>query len=1169
MLSHCDHSLLVPNLTAAATAHTFTQSRPSTIPQPYTPQPTPGGTLQSSRGERNLHDANEAKANRKADIERRCQHMDPPIPPNVLRHMDSFRAALQISQPMTDYAWGVLQPRLLAQLPAAQQAEIDHVSRLAALPRTADRRLPDANSKEAKEVLDREWDELQRPIRDKLNAIADDFINQDWAHGTALTYENSPKFAVDLLVYVRRIFYAGSSLKQGPPGLEQPDKPKLVLENMKWVYDNKVKLLTEQFRKELFLCYGNGCEGNSRFYGFEGVIQHFGAKHTNAFSVGNVIVAWREAEWPEETPFHPDPISVKQAYHVAPSAGSHAGYGAYYGGYSRAGTSTPHVQSHLPQASPGPYHYGGHYNGPFAPPQMASLATPGYDYGQSYGTPADSYQYQSMATSGYGVDSGSGYITSPVMPNPAIAPPPAGPSHVPGIADAPNRPDESNHRTSLFDKQVSTIIEMAQDIWKQTSGIKDLPNSLRIYVLLQRIISKFHIEFNHEPTLNHIIDAFSNHEIPRALKNAPGLSCKACQDGHSHSLRREERRAYTALNLFSHFQSQHSASLASGYGNGYPPSSLDWKEHMVELPGERFISGLIHAPGMDDGKLHMVATVFPRLFPTPLPKIGVVESYRGASPALSVPKDTKDASRTAGTSGVSTDKSGPPSLDSPYTGSPRPTKSTEDNYDPERPALHTQGDPPTRLAQRKLSYRRSSPPTDRRSHYYAEPRYYVGSSQKPPERIVGANQTSLQLPKEFVDDDHSRPREYVEFASSPRRMRDPISYHEEYRERRSVHRDQDFLYQPGQDDIVYTQLREGPHAQDYRPSSRHVHYAEDDRPQYRYERVPRSRDQSPSGDKSAADRFLDELVSGRPPTNESGSLTAPPEIPSATEPDVDDGARYTPPLPNIPMMDQPARRPFTGPVHPKAPSTVSNGSRYEEYRPGGRQIPTPDSGRGLRRPGPHRRRDRTNDHVPSRYARYMSVAREEPYSRGASMSRSQSKRYEQQRRRIDQQETPKPSADQDPAYSRDHSVEHAPADEAAYLARQAAREYVSVQDRLHPAYSPPRYRYDGHTEEPRGHASVYVDEYGRPVEEYEIIRVPRDRGLYQQHPPARYFEHEEPVEYVPMSYSRAPPQRYEERLERAYTQRQHIARRPAFDAEEAYEPPPEIKVEPASVQEGL
>ncbi|EAT87860.2 hypothetical protein SNOG_04100 [Parastagonospora nodorum SN15] len=526
-------------------------------------EPGQNGSTQPSH-QRNLHDANEAKASRKTDIERRCQHMSPPIPPNILRHMDSFKAAIQISQPMNDYAWSVLQPRLLAQLPAAQQAEANHVSHAASLStKPAERRFTDANSKEAKEAMDREWEESQRPIRDRLSAIADDFIHQDWDQGKALTFDNCPKFAADLLTH--------TLLRRQHTTIPTDDaaaKPKLVLENMKWVYDNKIKPLTEQFRKDLFFCNGQDCESS---------------------------------------------------------------YTGHFGGYSRAGTATPHMPTHMPQASPGPY-YGGNYNGPFHPPQTPGAPIAGYDYSQQFGTPVDHYGFAAMGPPGYVNQVGSNsYMPSPAMVNPGIAPPPAmpPPGHV--VPDLnPNNAEDAGHSTSLFDKQVSTVIETSQDIWKATSGVKDMPNSLRIYVLLHRVISKFHVEFNYEPNLNHFIDAFSNHETPKGLKLAPGLSCKACQVGATHQLtgayyaKPAERKTYTALNLLLHFRTQHLTPLPYNTGYGQQTHTSDWKEDMIELPGERFISGLMHAPGMDDEKLLMIATVFPSLFPMPLPKIGLM-----------------------------------------------------------------------------------------------------------------------------------------------------------------------------------------------------------------------------------------------------------------------------------------------------------------------------------------------------------------------------------------------------------------------------------------------------------------------------------------------------------------------------------------------------------------
>lgn len=1165
-------------LTFTAPAHSYVYSRPPTVAQQFSSQPAPAGNLQSARGERNLQDANEVKAARKAMIERRCQQMNPPIPPNILRHMDAFKAALLISRPMDDDAWVVLEPRLVAQLPAAQQAEADHVSRKASVPKIMDRRLAEVNSKESKEIMDREWDESQRPTRDRLSAIADDFINHSWNGGKAVTYDTSTKFAADVLIHVRRAFYAGSASEHVGFGqvpttdnVPNPNRPKLVLDHMKWVYDNKTKSLTEQFRKEIFLCHGSGCEGNTKFYGFEGVIQHFGAKHTNAFSVGNVVVAWREAEWPEDPPFHPDPLSVKHAYQSTSSAATHSAYSACYGGYTRAGTSTPHMQPHLPQASPGPYQYGGHYAGPFAPPQMTTAAMPGYEYGQSYGTPMDSYQYQNMVPLGYGTHPGNGFMTSPAMANSAIAPPPAGPSQMPGMSDTLHKPDEANHRTSLFDKQVSTVIQIAQDMWKHTSGIKDLPNSVRMYVLLQRVVSKFYFEFNHEPSLNHFIDAFSNHEIPRALKSAPGLSCKVCQDELSLQPPHEERRTYTVLNLFQHFRSHHSGSQVSTYRSRSSSISLDWKENMIELPSDRVISGLIYTPGMDDDKLHTIATVFPKLFPTPLPKIGKSDAAEVNSPARSLPQDPKEAANHRVSSGTSLERSGPPSLGSPYTGSPMPPRGTEGEYDPLRPAL-AQTSHADEANGRRIAYRRS-PPSEYTRRYDGDARHHVGQLQYFIYKGWRADVCSHQQPMDSDRADYDR-RGFSEYDPHPRPYREAGSLYGISRERRLSYRAQEGHYGPAHDEVVYTHSRQGPYEQDYYPVSRQVRYLDDEPRRLVH---PHGEEDGPRGpepvDAKSADSFLDEIMPG-PSASASAIPGATGPRPVTVLPDPDDGSRYTPPPPN--PREEPEPR-YSGAIPHTASSVASNGQRHERHSSGGR-VPTPDSHRALRRPGPYRRRDRYNELPPSRYYRYLSVAREEPYTRGASMSRSQSKRYEEQRRRIDQQEAPRAKRDSDAPRSRDQSVEQGPPDEAPHQSRRPGQEYISVQDRYQP-YMSPRYHYGSYAEEPRGPPPVYVDKYGQPIDEYEVIQVPRDsrasRGSYA--PQGRYVDYEpEPVQYVPVAYDHPLPRHYEAAEPAGYVYYEDRARpsprRPAaFDQPEAaaaavaYEAPPpggpDIKVE--------
>ena len=1063
--------------------------------------------------------------------------------------MESFKAAIQISQPMTDYAWEVLQPRLLAQLPAAEQAEAEHVSRVTSLQsRAAERRQQDVSLKEVKEVLDREWEEAMKPIRDKLNAIADEFINRDWNHGKAVTYENSPKFAVDLLLYVRREFYAAKfgdvSPAEGQVKVESTSESKLVLDNMKWVYDNKVKPLTEQFRKELFLCNGGGsCEGNTRFYGFEGVIQHYGAKHTNAFSVGNVVVAWREAEWPEEPPFHPDPIAAKHLLHSSTGQG-HSAYNPYHVGYSsRADTVTPFVQARIAHASPGPYHpqYGNHYNGPYAPPPSQ---VPAYDYPHSYGgPPLDTYA--SYTSPSYGPPPGhSGYMTSPAMGHSALPRgQPSGQAYGrPGdrFPQAVPRPEAEDvkYRTNLFENQVSSVIRMAQEIWKQTSGVKDLPSSVRIYVLMQRIISKFQLEFNHEPTLDHLIDAFSNHQIPKGLKNASGLFCKACQEEFLHHVavpyqsRAEDRRTYTVLNLFSHFKSQHFAHgpLTPGalYGN---PATLDWKEDMLELPSDRVISGLIHAPGMTDEKLHMIATVFPSLFPTPLPRIASGVSHDAGSPDRPLPKDPKETSAIIGAIGLQAERSGPSSVASGPPHSPIHPKPSDEEYDPLRPALSTQSNQAARSSNRRVPYQ--APPPSSRRQYSGESRYFVGDAISLESRNFEANSPVPQLPRDSSVSEYPRPhsREYLDIGPNSKMIRDADSY-EQFQERNPLYRDREEFFQPGPDGVLYTRHPHGGYQPDeYRPFLQEFR-RRDNEPRrssgYHVVREADPHESLPSTLKTEAEQFLDDFDpmdhSNRKGMDEPGIIGE--AKPASNEAEFDDGSRYTPPPANAPVPPTDVSGPQRAPAAPvpALPSSQASGPRFEEYRSDGRQIPTPDSGGAPRKSGSLRRRDRPHDYVPSRYYRYMTVARDEqPYPR--SVSRTQSRRYsryEEQKRRLDQADTPQanPDADYDRGYSRDHSLDRQ-AEPAYHNIRHGSREYIPIED---PAGSYPPVHYRVAPGPPHGAPPSYVDQYGQPV---ELVRVHRDPRPYVGHPPTTRYVPEpnsdHHIQYVPLSYDRGHP----------------------------------------------
>lgn len=427
-----------------------------------------------------------------------------------------------------------------------------------------------------------------------------------------------------------------------------------------------------------------------------------------------------------------------------------------------------------------------------------------------------------------------------------------------------------------------------------------------------------------------------------------------------------------------------------------------------------------------------------------------------------------------------------------------------------------------------------------------------------------------------MHDDYHHPREYLEYAPSPRLVHAGPAYGE-YSGRRTAFREHERIYGLPPDEVVYAQPREGSHGREYATFPRQTRYYEDDEPraEVRYAREPHQRDSATARGRSAADRFLEGFVPDE--AGPSEAAPAPPAqgpgtIPSAQDGEAPEPARFVspPPPPNVAVVKEPEDPPRhpTGP-HPRAPSTVSNGSAYQDYL-NGRHIPTPDSTGPPRRAGPQRRRDRPHEQrMPSRYYRYMGPPRDEAYGRGPSMSRSQSRRYEEQRRRIDQQETPQPNAEPEyePVYSREHSVDQASPDDR-YYARHAPREYVSVQDRLHP-YSPPRYhRYDEHRHPP----PVYYDEYGYPITRMrgEPRHHPRNSYLVPYQQSSRYEP--ERYEYVPVQYERPPAQRYNSRGEYVvYEDRERaLPRRPAPAAEvepEPYEPPPgpDIKVETAPV----
>ena len=589
--------------------------------------------------------------------------------PNVLNHMESFQAATQITQLLTEQAWQILKPRLLAQLPYAERREKERVQQTEVLAEEyRQRRHQEAQLKETKDNFDREWETFQTPVRNRIGALADDVIETRWAGAKSITKDTSPKFAADVLVNVRQRFYAEiaqedeAALAAGEPvKTDSPNGPptrKLILENMKWLFDTKIKPLTDHFQRELFLC--NGCDGNFKFYGFEGVIQHYAAKHTTTLSMGNIVVHWR-AEWPEHPPFNPNPSVAKAAYYKVPTPApiqTHSvrephgptNIGNYGQAVETGAPALPQRNNDNGQYTPNGYstsYAGPHAEGPSQafPAQNHPAANPAYTPGtgytgySGYSGPPNGYASSAAHYTPYpnapqvAAPHGYGSSIPPQSPYPAFTQTQSNTNsqlYIPGpnvnsFAGGPYPPNISNGYlpnhvlnvpgpvSDLYQRQMDEMAKHAKDVFTGIGGVKDLPGSVRIYVVIQHTVSRFKAAFPNEPSLSMFIDGLDHNPVMRPVRSVNGLGCKTCiKFGTSAKL-------FTLPHLVNHFRTTHvEAPQALGYSQ---VAELDWKHDMIDLPELSVISNLVNAPGMTDHKLSLIAWAFPEALPTPLPSL--------------------------------------------------------------------------------------------------------------------------------------------------------------------------------------------------------------------------------------------------------------------------------------------------------------------------------------------------------------------------------------------------------------------------------------------------------------------------------------------------------------------------------------------------------------------
>lgn len=177
----------------------------------------------------------------------------------------------------------------------------------------------------------------------------------------------------------------------------------------------------------------------------------------------------------------------------------------------------------------------------------------------------------------------------------------------------------------------------------------------------------------------------------------------------------------------------------------------------------------------------------------------------------------------------------------------------------------------------------------------------------------------------------------------------------------------------------------------------------------------------------------------------------------------------------------------------------------EIRQPSGRSYRMDSEARVADRPinSPYRRRNRYPEQVPSRFARYMPVYREDRPSYGHRVPRPQSRyqRYEEKRRELERQRSRTPElyreSDGDRASIREPSVDGSrprPEGKPQSYPRERSNSYVRVeqQPRSAPGSYTSRYGY------PERRPSTYVDDYMEP---YQFVRVHDGRGPYGRYMP--------------------------------------------------------------------
>ncbi|KAM0253938.1 hypothetical protein ACHAQJ_007061 [Trichoderma viride] len=229
----------------------------------------------------------ELKSQRRADIEARVARLQPPIPPSVLSDLPSFQIALQKIEPFHDKEWKGLKSQLLAQYKKTRKKEKKSTSNTEVL----EKHQSDSMTKDNKGLAHQSLHDTETLVRIRISTLTDQFMRDHWGEGRRIKQKDCARFTIGVFAYVHKHFNAEFSKPDAASSTRR-----LILDDMKWIFDNKIKLLINHFPQEFFLC--SGCS-NPKLFGFHAVIQHYASKHVEK-KLRNQH--WR-VEWTEKPPF--------------------------------------------------------------------------------------------------------------------------------------------------------------------------------------------------------------------------------------------------------------------------------------------------------------------------------------------------------------------------------------------------------------------------------------------------------------------------------------------------------------------------------------------------------------------------------------------------------------------------------------------------------------------------------------------------------------------------------------------------------------------------------------------------------------------------------------------------------------------------------------------------